>query len=102
MDTTPETNTKPNRLPAVALWLLAIAIALPGVVGLLSPTTLAGHGLSVDALNDARALGGTRLAVAVVLALAASRAAWRRAGLLVGGIVFGATLAGRVLSNVLD
>ncbi len=99
MNTTIE---KKKRLPAIALWLFAIAISLPGIVGLLSPATIAGHGLSIDALNEARGIGGTRLAIAVVLALAATRDEWHRAGLLAGCIVFGGTLFGRIVSNGFD
>ncbi len=91
-----------KRLPTITLWLLAIAITLPGLAGLLAPATLAGHALSVDGLNEARAVGGTRLAIAIVLALAASRPAWRRPGLIAGVVVFGATLLGRVVSNAID
>jgi hypothetical protein len=95
-------TTKQSKLPSIALWLFAIAIALPGIVALIAPTVLAGHGLSIDGLNEARAIGGTRLAVAVVLALAARRVDWRRPGLVAGCIIFGATLIGRIASNVID
>ena len=99
MNTATKTDSK---LPAIALWLFAIAISLPGIVGLLAPAALLGHGLSVDALNEARGLAGTRIATAVVLALAALRVEWRRAGLLAGCVIYGGTLFGRVVSNALD
>jgi hypothetical protein len=86
----------------VALVLLALAIILPGIAGLVAPTSLPPSLIGIDAFNEARAAGGTRLGVALILLLAAFRPPWRRAGLVAGCVVFGATLAGRVLSNGLD
>lgn len=95
-----------RRLPPIVLALLAAAIALPGLAGLIAPHVLAHalgqHALGVDALNDARAVGGTRLGVALWLAIAAARPAWRRIGLLSGLVIVGATFVGRVASTAID
>jgi hypothetical protein len=96
-------ETKGRGIQAVALGLMALAIALPGAVGLFAPGLLAGPAaVGIDILNEARAVGGTRLGAAVVLALAAFTPAWRRAGLVAGLVIFGATLFGRLVSNGLD
>src|ERR1700689_1161446 len=91
---------------AVVLILLAIAVALPGLVSLFAPGVFAApiftSHLGVDALNEIRAVGGTRLGVACVLAYAAWSSDWRRPGLIIGIVVFGGTLLGRFLSTGLD
>jgi hypothetical protein len=56
----------------------------------------------VDGLNELRAVGGTRLAIAGVLGFAAWSPAWRRASLVLGIVVFSGTLAGRLLSTGID
>jgi hypothetical protein len=95
-----------KRLPSIALILLALAIGLPGIVGLLVPGVFAAPlfapPLGVDALNELRAVGGTRIGVAGVLAFAAWSPAWRRAGLMAGIVVFAATLVGRLVSTGID
>jgi len=100
----PSSTPRASRVTVVALALLALAIAGPGIVGLFAPGTVSGGAaaLGTDALNDGRAVGGTRLAIAVLLVVAASTARWRRVGLGAGVVVFGCALLGRVLSNVLD
>ncbi|MGD0528199.1 MAG: DUF4345 family protein [Polyangiaceae bacterium] len=100
----PSSKPSAGRLAVAALIMLALAIALPGVVGLLAPGAVAGGAAApaADTLNDARAVGGTRLAIAVLLALAAATSRWRRVGLTAGLVVFGCTLLGRLLSNLLD
>ena len=100
----PSPTARAGRAMVVALALLALAIAGPGIVGLFAPGAVSGGAAAVasDALNDGRAVGGTRLAIAVLLVVAASTARWRRVGLTAGVVVFAFTLVGRVLSNVLD
>ena len=95
-----------KHLPTVALVLMAVAIAIPGLLGLFAPGASsggpAGSIVTVDALNEARAVGGTRLAFGVVLALAALSNPRRRAGLAAGCVVFTGTLLGRLSSNAFD
>jgi hydrogenase/urease accessory protein HupE len=58
--------------------------------------------LGVDALNEMRAVAGTRIGIAIVLAYAAWATGWTRRGLAIGCVVFGLTLFGRLLSTTLD
>jgi hypothetical protein len=95
-----------RRLVVVALVLLALAVGLAGVVGLFAPGVFAAPlfppPLGADALNELRAVGGTRIGLAGVLAFAAWSPAWRRPGLVAGTVVFACTLAGRLLSTAQD
>ncbi len=95
-----------SRLVVVALVLLALAVGLAGVVGLFAPGVFAAplfpSPLGVDALNELRAVGGTRIGLGGVLAFAAWSPAWRRPGLIAGTVVFACTLAGRLLSTAQD
>jgi hypothetical protein len=94
----------PRRFPVVALVLPALAILVPGILGLFTPSSVAGGAgaTPADVLNDARAVGGTRFAIAGLLVFSAFSARWRRAGLAAAVVVFGCTLLGRLLSNALD
>ena len=93
-----------RRLPIIVLVLLALAIAAPGVLGLFAPALAMPHTppQPIDALNETRALGGTRLAIAIALVYGAWSEARRRQALMLGLVVFGLTFLGRVLSSVLD
>jgi hypothetical protein len=95
-----------NKLPAIVLVLLALAISLPALPLLLAPgqfaAGLSAGPLGTDALNELRAVGGTRLAVALLLGYGAWSAKRRRPALAGGIVIFGTTLLGRVLSTVID
>jgi hypothetical protein len=95
-----------KRLPSVVLVLLALAVVLPGLLEVLAPNVfaapLASLPAGVDALNEMRAVGGTRIGIACVLAYGAWSSTWRRPALVLGVVVFGWTLVGRVLSTVAD
>jgi hypothetical protein len=88
-----------SRLSVVVLVLLMLAIALPGALGLFALGAPLSH---VDALNEMRGVGGTRIAIACILAYAALVPSARRDGLRIGCLVFGCTLLGRLLSTGLD
>lgn len=91
-----------KRLPTIAIALFAIAISLPGLAGLFAPALLAGPAPTIDALDEARAIGATRLGLALLFAFAAASPRHRRTGVAAGCFVFAMTLFGRLLSTVID
>lgn len=92
--------------PRVVLALSAVPFALVGVAFLIAPAPMAGWvGVEITsptADSDVRAVyGGLQLGCALLLAVAASRNEWVRAGLVAQVVLYGSLGAARFVSYAL-